>query len=81
MGGHIDDEGMSQRLSSLDATFLELEDADEAAHMHIGAVMVFEATPRRDRRRSTSFVAEIAAPPRAAPAISLEADRSRTSAR
>ncbi|HEX6582397.1 MAG TPA: wax ester/triacylglycerol synthase family O-acyltransferase [Thermoleophilaceae bacterium] len=34
---------MSQRLSSLDATFLELEDADEAAHMHIGAVMVFEA--------------------------------------
>jgi WS/DGAT/MGAT family acyltransferase len=35
---------MSHRLSSLDATFLELEDADEAAHMHIGAVMVFEAT-------------------------------------
>ena len=43
MGGHIDDEGMSQQLSSLDATFLELEDADEAAHMHIGAVMIFEA--------------------------------------
>ena len=36
---------MSQRLTSLDATFLELEDADEAAHMHIGAVLVFEATP------------------------------------
>jgi diacylglycerol O-acyltransferase / wax synthase len=35
---------MSQRLTSLDATFLELEDADEAAHMHIGAVMVFEST-------------------------------------
>ena len=34
---------MSERLSSLDATFLELEDADLAAHMHIGAVMVFEA--------------------------------------
>ena len=43
MAGHIDDQGMSQRLSSLDATFLELEDADDAAHMHIGAVMVFEA--------------------------------------
>jgi WS/DGAT/MGAT family acyltransferase len=43
MGGRIDDEGMSHRLSSLDATFLELEDADEAAHMHIGAVMIFEA--------------------------------------
>jgi diacylglycerol O-acyltransferase / wax synthase len=34
---------MSRPLSSLDATFLELEDADDAAHMHIGAVMVFEA--------------------------------------
>ena len=45
MGGRTDDDGMSQRLSSLDATFLELEDADEAAHMHIGAVLVFEATP------------------------------------
>jgi diacylglycerol O-acyltransferase len=45
MGGHIDDEGMSERLTSLDATFLELEDADQAAHMHIGAVMVFEARP------------------------------------
>ena len=45
MGRRTDDEGMSQRLSSLDATFLELEDADEAAHMHIGAVLVFEATP------------------------------------
>ena len=44
MRGHIDDEGMSQRLTILDATFLELEDADESAHMHIGAVMVFEAT-------------------------------------
>ena len=44
MCGRIDDEGMSQRLTSLDATFLELEDADECAHMHIGAVMVFEAT-------------------------------------
>jgi WS/DGAT/MGAT family acyltransferase len=36
---------MSLRLSSLDAAFLELEDAQEAAHMHIGAVLVFEARP------------------------------------
>ena len=47
---------MSRRLSSLDATFLELEDADEAAHMHIGAVMLFEARPEGpptlDRLRS-----------------------------
>ena len=34
---------MSPRLSSLDAAFLELEDAQDAAHMHIGAVLVFEA--------------------------------------
>ena len=31
------------RLTPLDATFLELEEADEAAHMHIGSLMVFEA--------------------------------------
>jgi diacylglycerol O-acyltransferase / wax synthase len=33
------------RLTALDATFLELEHADVSAHMHIGAVMVFEPTP------------------------------------
>jgi diacylglycerol O-acyltransferase / wax synthase len=33
------------RLTPLDATFLELEEADEAAHMHIGVVMVFEGGP------------------------------------
>jgi WS/DGAT/MGAT family acyltransferase len=31
-----------ERLSALDATFLELEQADAGAHMHIGAVLVFE---------------------------------------
>ena len=36
---------MSLRLSSLDVAFLELEDAQDAAHMHIGAVLVFEARP------------------------------------
>src|SRR3954452_20413050 len=34
---------MAEHLSALDATFLELEEADDAAHMHIGAVAVFEA--------------------------------------
>ncbi|HEY7455447.1 MAG TPA: wax ester/triacylglycerol synthase family O-acyltransferase [Thermoleophilaceae bacterium] len=34
---------MSMRLGSLDAAFLELEDAQEAAHMHLGAALVFEA--------------------------------------
>jgi diacylglycerol O-acyltransferase len=33
---------MTNRLTALDATFLELEEADESAHMHIGAIMVFD---------------------------------------
>ena len=37
---------MSEHLTPLDATFLELEEADESAHMHIGVIMVFD--PRRD---------------------------------
>jgi diacylglycerol O-acyltransferase / wax synthase len=32
---------MSAQLTALDATFLELEQADPSAHMHIGAVLVF----------------------------------------
>ena len=36
---------MGTHLSALDATFLELEEADESAHMHIGAVMVFDPLP------------------------------------
>ena len=39
---------MAEHLSPLDAMFLELEQADESAHMHIGAVMVFQA-PRGAR--------------------------------
>ena len=33
---------MAEHVSPLDAMFLELEQADESAHMHIGAVMVFD---------------------------------------
>jgi diacylglycerol O-acyltransferase len=36
---------VSTPLSPLDATFLELEDADTTAHMHIGAVLVFDPLP------------------------------------
>jgi diacylglycerol O-acyltransferase len=36
---------MSEHLTPLDATFLELEQADESAHMHIGAIMVFDPLP------------------------------------
>ena len=35
----------SDRLTALDATFLELEERDECAHMHIGAVMILEPRP------------------------------------
>ncbi len=37
--------GEGERLSALDATFLELEQADEGATMHIGGVMVFDPAP------------------------------------
>jgi WS/DGAT/MGAT family acyltransferase len=36
---------MSTHLRPLDAAFLELEEADEAAHMHIGWAMVFDPPP------------------------------------
>lgn len=38
---------MTEHLSPLDATFLELEEADESAHMHIGGILVFEPAPER----------------------------------
>jgi diacylglycerol O-acyltransferase / wax synthase len=39
---------MASRLTALDATFLELEQADASAHMHIGAVLVFGPAPGGD---------------------------------
>ena len=36
---------MTDQLSALDATFLELEQLDEGATMHIGSVMIFEPPP------------------------------------
>jgi WS/DGAT/MGAT family acyltransferase len=36
---------MGEQLTALDATFLELEQVDASAHMHIGGVMVFEPAP------------------------------------
>lgn len=36
---------MADQLTALDATFLELEEADQGAHMHIGGVMVFDPRP------------------------------------
>ncbi|HEU5062506.1 MAG TPA: wax ester/triacylglycerol synthase family O-acyltransferase [Solirubrobacterales bacterium] len=36
---------MGTHLSPLDAAFLELEEADESAHMHIGWAMIFDPLP------------------------------------
>jgi WS/DGAT/MGAT family acyltransferase len=36
---------MADHLTPLDATFLELEQADESAHMHIGGALVFDSRP------------------------------------
>ncbi|HEX8958509.1 MAG TPA: wax ester/triacylglycerol synthase family O-acyltransferase, partial [Solirubrobacterales bacterium] len=36
---------MGDRLTPLDATFLELEEADESSHMHIGWAMIFDGLP------------------------------------
>jgi diacylglycerol O-acyltransferase len=36
---------MGERLSMLDTMFLELEQLDESAHMHIGAALVFDPLP------------------------------------
>jgi diacylglycerol O-acyltransferase / wax synthase len=36
---------MPEHVSPLDATFLELEEADPTAHMHIGGVMIFDPLP------------------------------------
>lgn len=38
---------MSHDLTALDATFLELEQSDEGAHMHIGGAMIFDPLPGR----------------------------------
>ena len=44
---------MSQQLSSLDVTFLELEDGDRSAHMHIGGILVFDGpAPELEELRS-----------------------------
>jgi diacylglycerol O-acyltransferase len=41
------------RLSALDATFLEIEDA--SVHMHVGAVGIFDARPLRDPSGNLDF--------------------------
>ncbi len=47
-------------LTALDGTFLELEQMDEGATMHIGGVMIFEALPDGEAAGLDSVRAEIA---------------------
>ena len=58
----------SARLTPLDATFLELEDADVTAHMHIGAALVFR--PPADGRAPSVHELRAAIEPRL-PALPL----------
>ena len=37
---------MGEQLSMLDTMFLELEQLDDSAHMHIGAALIFDPLPR-----------------------------------
>jgi diacylglycerol O-acyltransferase len=59
---------MTEQLSMLDTMFLELEQADPSAHMHIGAALIFDplqdgGTPQMDRVRE-HLRARVAALPR-----------------
>jgi WS/DGAT/MGAT family acyltransferase len=40
---------MRSYLSPLDAAYLEIEEADEAAHMHVGCAMIFDPVPGSER--------------------------------
>jgi diacylglycerol O-acyltransferase / wax synthase len=41
-------EVMSDRLTTLDSMFLDLEEVDQSAHMHIGAALIFDPVPGSD---------------------------------
>lgn len=46
---------MSEQLSMLDTMFLELEQFDESAHMHIGAALIFDPLPGGGTPDSAEF--------------------------
>ncbi len=46
---------MGEQLSMLDTMFLELEQFDETAHMHIGAALIFDPLPAGGTPRITEF--------------------------
>ena len=60
----------TEPLSPLDATFLELEEADLTAHMHIGGVLVFDPLPGGGTPTLTRLRRHLERAPRRAPALS-----------
>lgn len=52
---------MGEQLSMLDTMFLELEEFDEAAHMHIGAALVFDPLPDGGTPDADAFRAHVRA--------------------
>ncbi len=67
--------GVTDQLTALDATFLELEQADEGATMHIGGIMVFDpgaaGVPALEDLRGT-IAARLGSLPRYAQRLSAE---------
>ncbi len=58
---------MTEHLTPLDGTFLELEEVDDSAHMHIGAIMVFDppptgGMPTREQLRPTWRIGSVGCP-------------------
>jgi len=49
----------TEELTALEATFLELEDADPSAHMHVGAVLVFDPVPAGGAPRLEALTARL----------------------
>ena len=63
---------MPDRLTPLDATFLELE-PEEIAHMHIGAALVFDPRPDGSVPTVEALRGEPRRPPRATAALPAQA--------
>ena len=71
---------MSNRMTALDATFLELEEVDDSAHMHIGGVLIFDPAPGRSGLRRSRRSASASTPASATCRASATASRNRRSA-
>src|SRR5689334_11948218 len=55
---------VTDQLTALDATFLELEEADDSAHMHIGALLVFAGAAPTTEQATAHLEERLGALPR-----------------